>query len=147
MLQPKRVKYRRPQDGRGNKGNAHRGTQLAFGSFGIKTLEAKWIDSRQIEAARIAVNRYMNRQGQVWIRIFPDKPITRKPADVRMGKGKGDPAGWVAPVTPGRVLFEVEGVSLILQRRLSASLHRSCLLRQSLLLDVISIKTLKKDED
>ena len=101
MLQPKRVKYRRPQDGRGRKGNAQRGTQLAFGSFGIKTLEAKWIDSRQIEAARVAVNRY----------IFPDKPITRKPADVRMGKGKGDPAGWVAPVTPGRVLFEVEGVS------------------------------------
>ena len=111
MLQPKRVKYRRPQDGRGNKGNAHRGTQLAFGSFGIKTLEPKWINSRQIEAARVAVNRYMNRQGQVWIRIFPDKPITRKPADVRMGKGKGDPAGWVAPVTPGRILFEVEGVS------------------------------------
>ena len=106
MLQPKRVRYRRPQDGRGNKGNAHRGTQLAFGSFGIKTLEAKWIDSRQIEAARVAVNRYMNREGQVWIRIFPDKPITRKPADVRMGKGKGDPAGWVAPVTPGRILFE-----------------------------------------
>ena len=100
MLQPKRVKYRRPQDGRGNKGNAHRGTQLAFGSFGIK-----------IEAARVAVNRYMQREGQVWIRIFPDKPITRKPADVRMGKGKGDPAGWVAPVTPGRILFEVEGVS------------------------------------
>ena len=111
MLQPKRVRYRRPQDGRGNKGNAHRGTQLAFGSFGIKTLEAKWIDSRQIEAARVAINRYMNREGQVWIRIFPDKPITRKPADVRMGKGKGDPAGWVAPVTPGRILFEIEGVS------------------------------------
>ena len=110
MLQPKRVKYRRPQDGRGNKGNAHRGTQLAFGSFGIKTLDAKWLDSRQIEAARVAINRYMNREGQVWIRIFPDKPITRKPADVRMGKGKGDVAGWVAPVTPGRILFEVEGV-------------------------------------
>ena len=110
MLQPKRVRYRRPQDGRGNKGNAHRGTTLAFGSFGIKTLDAKWIDSRQIEAARVAINRYMNREGQVWIRIFPDKPITRKPADVRMGKGKGDPAGWVAPVTPGRILFEVEGV-------------------------------------
>ena len=92
MLQPKRVRYRRPQDGRGNKGNAHRGTTLAFGSFGIKTLDAKWIDSRQIEAARVAINRYMNREGQVWIRIFPDKPITRKPADVRMGK------------------FEVEGV-------------------------------------
>ena len=110
MLQPKRVRYRRPQDGRGNKGNAHRGTTLAFGSFGIKTMDAKWIDSRQIEAARVAINRYMNREGQVWIRIFPDKPITRKPADVRMGKGKGDPAGWVAPVTPGRILFEVEGV-------------------------------------
>ena len=85
MLQPKRVRYRRPQDGRGNKGNAHRGTTLAFGSFGIKTMDAKWIDSRQIEAARVAINRYMNREGQVWIRIFPDKPITRKPADVRMG--------------------------------------------------------------
>ena len=110
MLQPKRVKYRRPQDGRGNKGNAHRGTQLAFGSFGIKTLEPKWIDSRQIEAARIAVNRYMNRQGQVWIRIFPDKPITRKPADVRMGKGKGAPEYWVAVVRPGTVLFELTGI-------------------------------------
>ena len=110
MLQPKRVKYRRPQDGRGNKGNAHRGTQLAFGSFGIKTLESKWIDSRQIEAARVALNRYMNRQGQVWIRIFPDKPITRKPADVRMGKGKGAPEGFVAPVTPGRIIIEAEGV-------------------------------------
>ena len=110
MLQPKRVKYRRPQDGRGNKGDAHRGTILAFGSFGIKTLERKWIDSRQIEAARVAINRYMNREGQVWIRLFPDKPIPRKPAAVRMGKGKGDPAGWVAPVTPGRILFEVEGV-------------------------------------
>ena len=111
MLQPKRVKYRRPQDGRGRKGNAHRGTQLAFGSFGIKTLEAKWLDSRQIEAARIAVNRYMQREGQVWIRIFPDKPITRKPADVRMGKGKGSPEGFVAPVTPGRILIEADGVS------------------------------------
>ena len=87
------------------------GKELSFGSFGIKTLDAKWIDSRQIEAARVAINRYMNREGQVWIRIFPDKPITRKPADVRMGKGKGDVAGWVAPVTPGRILFEVEGVS------------------------------------
>ena len=110
MLQPKRVRYRRPQDGRGNKGNAHRGTQLAFGSFGIKTLDAKWIDSRQIEAARVAINRYMNREGQVWIRIFPDKPITRKPADVRMGKGKGDPVGFVAPVIPGRILIEADGV-------------------------------------
>ena len=111
MLQPKRVKYRRPQDGRGNKGNAHRGTQLAFGSFGIKTLEAKWIDSRQIEAARVAVNRYMNRQGQVWIRIFPDKPITEKPLEVRMGKGKGNVEYWVALIQPGKVLYEMDGVS------------------------------------
>ena len=110
MLQPKRVKYRRPQDGRGRKGDAHRGTTLAFGSFGIKALERKWITAQQIEAARIAVTRYMQRQGQIWIRIFPDKPITRKPADVRMGKGKGDPAGWVAPVTPCRIIIEAEGV-------------------------------------
>ena len=110
MLQPKRVKYRRPQDGRGRKGDAHRGTTLAFGYFGIKALERKWITAQQIEAARIAVTRYMQRQGQIWIRIFPDKPITRKPADVRMGKGKGDPAGWVAPVTPGRIIIEAEGV-------------------------------------
>jgi len=110
MLQPKRTKYRRPQKGR-CKGNAQRGNQLAFGSFGIKSLGTHWITGRQIEAARIAMTRYMQREGQSWIRIFPDKPITKKPADVRMGKGKGDPAGWVAPVTPGRVLFEVEGVS------------------------------------
>lgn len=93
------------------KGNAQRGNQLAFGSFGIKTLESKWITGRQIEAARIAVTRYMQRQGQIWIRIFPDKPITKKPAEVRMGKGKGNPEGYVAPVTPGRVIIEVEGVS------------------------------------
>ena len=92
------------------KGNAQRGNQLAFGSFGIKSLETKWITGRQIEAARIAVTRYMQRQGQIWIRIFPDKPITRKPADVRMGKGKGAPEGFVAPVTPGRIIIEAEGV-------------------------------------
>ncbi len=90
MLQPKKTKFRRQQKGRA-KGNAQRGNQLAFGSFGIKALETKWITGRQIEAARIAVTRYMQRQGQIWIRIFPDKPITRKPADVRMGKGKGAP--------------------------------------------------------
>ncbi len=110
MLQPKRTKYRRPQDGRGRRGNDYRGTTLAFGSFGIKALEPKWITAQQIEAARIAVTRYMQRQGQIWIRIFPDKPITRKPADVRMGKGKGDPSGWVAPVYPGRILIEADGV-------------------------------------
>lgn len=109
MLQPKKTRYRRSQKGR-MKGNATRGNQLAFGSFGIKTLESKWITGRQIEAARIAVTRYMQRQGQVWIRIFPDKPITKKPAEVRMGKGKGNPEGFVAPVTPGRILIELEGV-------------------------------------
>ena len=108
MLQPKKTKFRRSQKGR-MKGIAQRGNQLAFGSFGIKTLESKWITGRQIEAARIAVTRYMQRQGQIWIRIFPDKPITKKPAEVRMGKG--NPEGFVAPVTPGRIIIEVEGVS------------------------------------
>ncbi len=111
MLQPKRTKFRKMQKGK-MKGNAKRGTTLAFGSFGIKTLEECWITSRQIEAARIAVTRFMKREGQVWIRIFPDKPITKKPAEVRMGKGKGAPEYWVAPVKPGRMLFEAEGVSL-----------------------------------
>jgi large subunit ribosomal protein L16 len=110
MLQPKKVKYRRPMKGRA-KGFAQRGNQLAFGSFGIKSLGTKWLTGRQLEAARVAVTRYMQRQGQVWLRVFPDKPITKKPADVRMGKGKGDPEGFVAPVTPGRMIFEVEGVS------------------------------------
>ena len=109
MLQPKKTKFRRQQKGR-MKGIAQRGNQLAFGSFGIKTLESKWITGRQIEAARIAVTRYMQRQGQIWIRIFPDKPITKKPGEVRMGKCKGAREGFVAPVTPGRMLIEVEGV-------------------------------------
>ena len=109
MLQPKKTKFRRQQKGR-MKGVASRGNQLAFGSFGIKSLDSKWITGNQIEAARIAVTRYMQRQGQVWVRIFPDKPITKKPAEVRMGKGKGNPEGFVAPVTPGRILFEIEGV-------------------------------------
>ena len=94
------------------KGNAKRGDQLAFGSFGIKALDESWITSRQIEAARIAITRFMKREGQVWIRIFPDKPITKKPAEVRMGKGKGAPEYWVAPVKKGRMLFEAEGVPL-----------------------------------
>ena len=109
MLQPKKTKYRKMQKGK-MKGNAGRGTTLAFGSFGIKALDECWITARQIEAARIAVTRYMKRQGQVWIRIFPDKPITKKPAEVRMGKGKGSPEYWAATVKPGRVLFECEGV-------------------------------------
>jgi len=110
MLQPKKVKFRRVQKGR-MKGNAQRGNQLAFGSFGIKSLEESWITGRQIEAARVAVTRHMQRQGQIWIRIFPDKPITKKPAEVRMGKGKGAREAFVAPVTPGRILIEAEGVS------------------------------------
>lgn len=92
------------------KGNAQRGNQLAFGSFGIKSLDTHWLTGRQIEAARVAMTRYMQREGQSWIRIFPDKPITKKPADVRMGKGKGDPVGYVFPITPGRIIFEIEGV-------------------------------------
>ena len=115
MLQPKKTKFRRQQKGR-MKGNAQRGNQLAFGSFGIKSLQSKWITGPQLEAARVAVTRYMERQGQVWVRVFPDKPITKKPAEVRMGKGKGAPEGFVAPVTPGRILFEIEGVSLEVAR-------------------------------
>lgn len=111
MLQPKKTKYRRVQKGK-MKGLAQRGNQLAFGSFGIKSLEETWLTGRQIEAARVAVTRHMQRQGQIWIRVFPDKPITKKPAEVRMGKGKGAPSHWVAPVHPGRILFEAEGVSL-----------------------------------
>jgi large subunit ribosomal protein L16 len=111
MLQPKKTKYRKQQKGK-MKGNAQRGNQLAFGSFGIKTLEESWITGRQIEAARQAVTRHMKREGQIWIRIFPDKPITKKPAEVRMGKGKGAPEGFVAIVTPGRIIFEAEGVPL-----------------------------------
>ena len=111
MLQPKRPKFRKMQKGR-MKGLATRGAELSFGSFGVKSLEAAWITSRQIEAARIAVTRFMKREGQVWIRIFPDKPVTKKPAEVRMGKGKGAPEYWVAVVRPGRIIFEAEGVPL-----------------------------------
>jgi large subunit ribosomal protein L16 len=110
MLLPKRTKFRKQQKGK-MKGNAKRGANLAFGSFAIKSLESTWITSRQIEAARIAVTRFMKREGQVWIRIFPDKPVTQKPAEVRMGKGKGSPEYWVAVVKPGRIIFECEGVS------------------------------------
>lgn len=111
MLQPKRTKFRKMQKGR-MKGNAQRGNQIAFGSFAIKTLEECWLTARQIEAARIAVTRYMKREGQIWIRVFPDKPVTKKPAEVRMGKGKGNPELWVAPIRPGKIIFEAEGVSL-----------------------------------
>jgi len=111
MLQPKRTKFRKMQKGR-IKGNASRGASIAFGSFAIKTMDEGFITSRQIEAARIALNRYMKREGKVWIRIFPDKPITSKPAEVRMGKGKGAPSHWVAVVRPGRILFEIDAVPL-----------------------------------
>ncbi|MEN9331269.1 MAG: 50S ribosomal protein L16 [Bacteroidota bacterium] len=111
MLQPKKTKFRK-QHKMVPKGTATRGTSLAFGSFGIKSLETCWITSRQIEAARVAVTRYMKREGQIWIRIFPDKPITRKPLEVRMGKGKGAPEFWVATVKPGTVIFEAEGVPM-----------------------------------
>jgi large subunit ribosomal protein L16 len=111
MLQPKRTKYRKMHKMK-MRGIAKRGDQLAFGSFGIKALDECWVTARQIESARIALTRYMKREGQVWIRIFPDKPITKKPAEVRMGKGKGAPEYWVAPVKKGRMLFEAEGVPL-----------------------------------
>ena len=115
MLQPKRTKFRKMQKGR-MKGNAGRGNQIAFGSFAIKALEECWITSRQIEASRIAATRYMKREGQMWIRIFPDKPITKKPAEVRMGKGKGAPEYWAAVVKPGRIMFELDGVPLEIAR-------------------------------
>jgi large subunit ribosomal protein L16 len=109
MLQPKRTKHRKMQKGR-MKGNAKRGTTIAFGTYGLKALDQHWITDRQIEAARQALTREMKREGNVWIRIFPDKPITRKPAEVRMGKGKGNLEFWAAVVRPGRILFEVDGV-------------------------------------
>ena len=109
MLQPKKTKYRKTQKGK-LKGNAQRGAQIAFGSFAIKSVDEGFINARQIEAARIAVTRYMKREGKVWIRIFPDKPMTSKPAEVRMGKGKGAVDHWVAAIRPGRVLFEADGV-------------------------------------
>ncbi len=110
MLAPKRVKYRKRMKGR-SRGLARRGNTVAFGHYGLMTLDPGWITSRQIEAARVALTRHMKRGGKVWIRIFPDKPITKKPAETRMGKGKGNPDHWVAVVKPGRIMFETEGVS------------------------------------
>src|SRR6201995_409877 len=109
MLQPKKSKHRKAHKGR-IRGNAQRGAMISFGSFGLKAMEPKWITNRQIEAARQALTRHMKREGNVWIRIFPDKPITAKPAEVRMGKGKGNPEGWAAIVQPGRIIFEADGV-------------------------------------
>jgi large subunit ribosomal protein L16 len=111
MLMPKRVKYRKAQ--RGNmRGKAQRGSSLAFGEYGLKALEPGWVTNRQIEAARVALTRSLKRGGKVWIRVFPDKPITKKPQETRMGKGKGAPEGWVAVIKPGRILFEMEGVTV-----------------------------------
>jgi large subunit ribosomal protein L16 len=111
MLLPKRTKYRKQQKGR-IRGNATRGHEIAFGSFAMKVLEPAFLTSRQLEAARQAITRRMKREGKIWIRVFPDKPMTKKPAEVRMGKGKGSPEFWAAPVQPGRILFEAEGVSM-----------------------------------
>ena len=109
MLAPKRVKYRKQMKGR-MRGSAQRGNTVAFGEYGLQALDRGWISNRSIEAARIAMTRHMKRGGKVWIRIFPDKPITKKPLEVRMGKGKGNPEGWVAVVKPGRMMFEIEGI-------------------------------------
>src|SRR5881628_2532268 len=109
MLMPKKVKYRKQMRGR-RRGKAWRGSSISFGDYGLKVLEPGWVTDKQIEAARIAMTRFVKRGGKVWIRIFPDKPITKKPAETRMGKGKGSPEGWVAVVKPGRVLFELEGI-------------------------------------
>jgi large subunit ribosomal protein L16 len=111
MLQPKRSKHRKMQKGR-MKGNTKRGDTISFGSFGLKSLDSVWLTNRQIESARQALTRHMKREGNVWIRIFPDKPITKKPAEVRMGKGKGNPEYWAAVVQPGRIIFEADGVPL-----------------------------------
>ena len=110
MLMPKKVKYRKQMRGR-RRGKAWRGSTIAFGDYGLKVLEPGWITDKQIEAARVAVTRFVKRGGKIWVRIFPDKPITKKPAETRMGKGKGAPEGWVAVVRPGRVLYEMEGVT------------------------------------
>jgi large subunit ribosomal protein L16 len=116
MLAPKRIKWRKQQKGR-VRGKANRGSTVAFGQYGLQSLERAWITSRQIEAARVAMTRHIKRGGKVFIRIFPDKPISKKPAETRMGKGKGNPEAWVAPVKPGRVMFELEGVPESVARR------------------------------
>ncbi|HIF38295.1 MAG TPA: 50S ribosomal protein L16 [Gemmatimonadetes bacterium] len=116
MLAPKRVKHRKTHKGR-MRGNAQRGNKVSFGQFGLQSTECGWISNRQIEAARVAMTRHIKRTGKVWIRIFPDKPITSKPAETRMGKGKGNPEGWVAVVKPGKMMFELEGVSVEVAKR------------------------------
>jgi large subunit ribosomal protein L16 len=111
MLMPKKVKYRKQQRGR-RTGKAWRGSSVSFGQYGLKAVEAGWMSDKQIEAARVAITRFIKRGGKIWVRVFPDKPITKKPAETRMGKGKGPPEGWVAVIKPGRILYEMEGVTL-----------------------------------
>ena len=124
MLVPKRVKHRKVQKGR-RRGLAYRGSDLSFGQFGLKALECAWVTNRQIEAARIAISRHVKRGGKLWINIYPDKPITKKPAETRMGKGKGNPEQWVAVVKPGRVMFEIEGVTAEMAREaMSLAAHK-----------------------
>jgi len=115
MLTPNKTKYRKQQRGR-MRGKAHRGSAISFGEYGLKAIEPAWVSDRQIEAARIALTRYIKRGGKVWIRIFPDKPVTKKPAETRMGKGKGAPEFWVVVIKPGRILFEIEGVSELMAK-------------------------------
>ena len=116
MLMPKKVKYRKQQRGR-RKGKAWRGGSLAFGEYGLKAMETAWITDRQIEASRVAITRFIKRGGKMWIRVFPDKPVTKKPAETRMGKGKGNPEEWVVVVKPGRILFELEGIAAPMARK------------------------------
>ena len=124
MLMPKRVKYRKAQRGR-MKGKATRGVNIAFGDFGLKAMEPGWVTQRQIEASRVALTRMMKREGKVWIRIFPDKPVTKKPAETRMGSGKGSPEFWVAPVKPGRVIFELGGINRAMaEEAMSLAAHK-----------------------
>jgi large subunit ribosomal protein L16 len=116
MLMPKKVKYRKQMRGR-RRGKAWRGSSVAFGEYGLKVIECGWVTDKQIEAARVAMTRFVKRGGKIWVRIFPDKPVTKKPAETRMGKGKGAPEGWVAVVKPGRVLYEMEGVTEVVARQ------------------------------
>ncbi len=126
MLMPKKVKYRKQQKGK-RRGKAWRGSEVTFGEYGLKAMEAGWISERQIEAGRIAITRFVKRGGKIWIRIFPDKPVTKKPAETRMGKGKGAPEGWVAVVRPGKIIYEMEGVTEDLaQEAMRLAGHKLC---------------------
>ena len=126
MLMPKKVKYRKQQKGK-RRGKAWRGSDVTFGEYGLKAMEAGWISERQIEAGRVAITRFVKRGGKIWIRIFPDKPVTKKPAETRMGKGKGAPEGWVAVVRPGKIIYEMEGVAEdMAQEAMRLAGHKLC---------------------